>query len=100
MNRHIKSISLGALTALAVVSASAQTPAPTTGASAPATVGVTPREAAAANQQAVPRSDTATVVRTAPSPAARASNAMSDNTGSTVGNDATGSTRRARADRN
>lgn len=100
MNRHIKSISLGALTALVVANASAQPAAPAPGASVPATVGVTPREAAAANQQAVPRSDTATVVRTAPSPAARASDAMTGNTASTTGNNAMGSTRRARADRN
>ena len=114
MKHHIRSISLGALLALAVASVSAQTAAPAAGASAPATVGVTPQEAATANRQAVPRSDTGTVVRTAPSPAQRASGVMSDtttgapasNTGgtatmnSTTGNAATGTTRAARADRN
>ena len=40
---------------------------PTMGASQPATsVGVTPQTAAEANRKAVPRSDTATVVRTSP----------------------------------
>jgi len=111
MKRHIESISLGALMALAVVSASAQTAAPAAGASAPATVGVTPQEAATANRQAVPRSDTATVVRTAPSPAQRASDAMGSNTAgapasgtaamnSTTGSAGMGTTRAARADRN
>lgn len=107
MKLHIRSISLGALLALAVASVSAQTAAPAAAASAPATVGVTPQEAATANQQAVPRSDTATVVRTAPSPAQRASGAMTGNTtggtaamNSTTGNTATGTTRAARADRN
>lgn len=114
MNRLIKSISLGALLAGAVVSASAQTAAPAAGASAPATIGVTPQEAATANRQAVPRSDTATVVRTAPSPATRASNAVNgatsgaanSGTGNTAatsgmaGNGSMGSTRAARADRN
>lgn len=66
--------------ALATASASAQTPMPATGASAPTTIGVTPQEAAKANRQAVPRSDTATVVRTAPSPMQRASEAMNDTT--------------------
>ena len=117
MKRHIKSISIGALMALAAVGASAQTTMPATGASAPATLGVTPREAAIANQQAVPRSDTATVVRTAPSPAQRASDTMSSgttpapaattgstgNTAAMSGTPRTGAmrtTRAARADRN
>lgn len=117
MKRHIKSVSIGALMALAVVGASAQTTMPANGASAPGTVGVTPREAASAMQQAVPRSDTATVVRTAPSPAQRASSAMSGDTttapaattgssastaamGGTPRTGAMGTTRAARADRN
>ena len=83
MKRHIKSISLGALMAIAVVGASAQTPMPATSASAAATVGVTPQEASTALKQAVPRSDTATVVRTAPSPAQRASDAVSSATTAT-----------------
>lgn len=119
MNRHIKSIPLGAVLALALASASAQTPAPAGTASAPATLGVTPQEAAKATQEAVPRSDTGTLVRTAPSPAERASGALSGNmpdtssaTGRTAqgttsmngttgtGSGAMGGTRRARADRN
>lgn len=105
MKRHIASIPLAALLALVMANASAQSPAPAAGASAPATVGVTPQEAARANQQAVPRSDTATVVRTAPSPADRASAALSGNTNNTATGtspDMSGSasTRAARADRN
>lgn len=103
MNLQIKSISLGAFLSLAVASASAQTAAPAAAASAPATIGVTPQEAATANRNAVPRSDTATVVRTAPSPAQSASDAMSSNntarTGAT-GNAGMGTNRAARADRN
>lgn len=114
MKRHIRSICLAALAALAAASALAQTAAPAAGASAPATVGVTPQEAATATQQAVPRSDTATVVRTAPSPAQRASGALGGNTtaapasgttgtaamNSTTSNAAMRPTRAARADRN
>ena len=111
MTSYFKSIPLGAVLALALASASAQAPAPAGTASAPATLGVTPQEAATATQQAVPRSDTGTVVRTAPSPAERASAAMSGNapgTGSATGSTAQGTTsmngttgtRRARADRN
>ena len=118
MNRYIKLIPLGAVLALTVASVSAQTTAPAGAASAPATLGVTPQEAAEANQKAVPRSDTGTVVRTSPSPADRASDAMSDRpagtTGTTsgmsngtgtgtsgmTGDRSTESPRRARADRN
>ena len=101
MKRHIKSICLGALGALAAASALAQTAAPAAGASAPATLGVTPQEAATANRQAVPRSDTATVVRTAPSPAQRATTSMDGNTtAGTAGTATTAGTRAARADRN
>lgn len=118
MNRYIKLIPLGAVLALAVASASAQTAAPAGAASAPATVGVTPQKAAEATQKAVPRSDTGTVVRTSPSPADRASDAMDNSrmgsTSTTTGmpnatdagtsgmtaDRATASPRRARADRN
>ncbi|MEO6322353.1 MAG: hypothetical protein ABIR56_16830 [Polaromonas sp.] len=107
MNRYIKSISLGAVLALALASVSAQTPAPAGTASAPATVGVTPQEAATATQQAVPRSDTGTLVQTSPSPADKARDALGDRTTpsaapmtGTTGNGATATTRRARADRN
>lgn len=47
-------------------------------ASQPATVAVTPETAKAANAQAVPRSDTATVVRTGPSVMDKASQMKSD----------------------
>ncbi len=118
MNRYIKFIPLGAVLAFTVAGASAQTTAPAAAASAPATMGVTPQEAAEANRQAVPRSDTGTVVRTAPSPADQASDALSGNTtGRTstmtdtsratgtgtagmAGDSSTAGTRRARADRN
>ena len=116
MTSHLTSMSAGALLALAAAGAFAQTTPPASGASAPGTVGVTPQEATKANQQAVPRSDTATVVRTAPTAATQASAAVSGTTrptgttGSTgasgttgtTGQDgmATGSTRKARADRN
>ena len=117
MNLHLKSSPLGVVLALVMASACAQTAAPAS-ASAPATLGVTPQEAAKANQQAIPRSDTATVVRTAPSPAQRASAALNGNTtampsgtgtaGTTAmnsgttgsGNGSLSGTRRARADRN
>ena len=128
MNRYLTSMSAGALLAIASAGAFAQTTPAASGASAPGTVGVTPQEAAKANQQAVPRSDTATVVRTAPSPGARASAAMNSAssatgttgsaanttgatgttdaaattgaTGTGQGGMATGGARKARADRN
>ena len=121
MNLHLTSISAGALLALAAAGAFAQSTPPATGASAPGTIGVTPAEAAKANQQAVPRSDTATVVRTAPSPASQASAALgttgttgtagtTGTTGATSaagtagsagqGGMATGGSRSARVDRN
>lgn len=106
MLRYIKLIPLGAALALAAASVSAQTTAP-----APARVGVTPQDAAEATQKAIPRSDTGTLVRTAPAPADRASDAMSSSpTGApnataakTAGRTADRSItsrRRARADRN
>ena len=108
MIRHLTSMSAGALLALAAAGAFAQTTPPASGASAPSTLGVTPQDAARANQQAVPRSDTATVVRTAPSPASRASAAMDGTSGTATGTTgtagqggmATGGARTARADRN
>lgn len=80
-------------------------------------VGVTPQAAAEANKKAVPRSDTATVVRTAPTAAERARNATGDSTTNgdstttgentttgvsttTGGADAEPSMPKARADRN
>jgi hypothetical protein len=81
MNIYIKSIPLAVVLALTVASASAQTAAPVAAtASAPTTVGVTPKEAAEATQKAVPRSDTATLVRTSPSPANKASDAINGST--------------------
>ena len=117
MNRYIQLIPLGAVLALAVASASAQNTAPAATTGTPAAVGVTPQAAAEANQQAVPRSDTGTLVQTSPSSADKARAALE---GSSTGNTATGaassqsaapmnggsgnspmtSTRRARADRN
>jgi hypothetical protein len=80
MKDYIKLIPAGAVLALMVASASAQTAPPAATASTPATVGVTPQEAAEALKKAVPRSNTATLVRTAPSPAAQASEAMTGST--------------------
>ena len=74
---------------------------PGMGTNQPATgVGVTPQTAAEANRQAVPSTDTGTVVRTSPNAADSARNAtgMAGRTGDTSG---TGTTMRtARADRN
>lgn len=84
MNRYIKLFPLGAVMALAAAGASAQTPAPAATASAPATMGRTAQEAAEANRKAVPRSDTGTVVRTSPSAADKAQDALNgSNTSST-----------------
>ena len=103
MNHYLKLIPLSAVLALATAGVSAQSTAPSTTmppattTTPPATLGTTPQEAAAANQQAVPRSDTGTVVRTAPSATDRAQATMNGNTSSD--GTMTG-TRRARADRN
>lgn len=112
----------GAVLSVAATGAMAQTTAPMTN---PTTVGVTPQDAAEANRKAVPRSDTATVVRTDESAAdkardaadkakaktnmttpvttqtqgnASATSSMSDGTSSTTTNRTM--QRRARADRN
>ena len=116
MKNYIKSIPLAAVLALALSSVSAQTTAPMGAASAATTIGVTPQEAAMATQKAVPRSDTATLVETAPSAADKARSTMNDATTTTTttnGNTATTvapmrstpssrpmTTRPARADRN
>lgn len=90
---------------------------PAMGASQPATaVGVTPQAATEANRKAVPRSDTATVVRTAPNAVDATRNATGTNSttgttgtsgmNSTTGTSGMGTTttgqpmRKARADRN
>ena len=106
MNRHHKKICLSAVLALTALSATAQT-GTTTPATPPAAVGVTPQAAAEANRNAVPRSDTGTVVRTGPSAENRARAAMNGDgarttTGSTdsTGNRSARTMRRARADRN
>ena len=65
-----KTLSLTAALALSAAGAWAQT------SSTPTTVGATPQEAQQATQNAVPRSDTATLVRTGPSATERASDAM------------------------
>ena len=92
MNRHLTSLSVGAILAFTVAGAFAQSTPPASSASAPGAVGVTPQDAAKANQQAVPRSDTATVVRTAPSAATRASAAVGSTTGTTGSTGTTGTT--------
>jgi len=116
MTSHLTSMSAGALIVMAAAGVFAQTAAPASSASAPGTVGVTPQDATRANQQAVPRSDTATVVRTAPTAASQASAAASGSTGAAgtanttratgmtsntgQGGMPSGGTRAARADRN
>ena len=114
MKNYIKSIPLAAVLALALSSVSAQTTAPMGAASATTTIGVTPQEAAMATEKAVPRSDTATLVQTAPSAADKARSTMSDATTTTTNGNTTTvapvrstpsnrpmtTTRPARADRN
>lgn len=65
----LKTLSVTAALALSAAGAWAQT------SSTPTTVGATPQEARQATQNAVPRSDTATLVRTGPSATERASDA-------------------------
>lgn len=107
MKNYIKSIPLAAVMALALGSVSAQTTAPMGAASAATTIGVTPQEAAMATQKAVPRSDTATLVKTAPSATDKARSTMNNATtttvapvGSTPSSRPMKTTRPARADRN
>lgn len=86
------------------------TPTPATAASRPNAVGVTPETAKAANDQAIQRSDVATVVRTGPTAADRARQAgnkvessMTDATnsdGTTVANANRNATLAPRVDRN
>lgn len=70
-------LAAGLMLAAAVATASAQTPQPLP-ASQPAPVAVTPETARAADAQAVPRSDTATVVRTGPTAADKTRQLKSD----------------------
>ena len=104
MNIHRRNAALiGAVFAAVAASASAQSNMPSA-ASAPAAVGVTPQAAAEANARAVPRSDTATVVRTGPDAQnrLRAARGANDAGSAPVGSAMTDQvTRRpARADRN
>ena len=67
--------------------------APSTGVNQPTTpIGVTPQTAAEANQKAVPRSDTGTVVRTSPNAADATRNATGMNNNSTSNTSGTSST--------
>ncbi|MDB5744979.1 MAG: hypothetical protein JWR68_3294 [Polaromonas sp.] len=84
MKRFISLFPLAAALALAGTGASAQMAAPAAAASSPATIGVTQQEAAEAKRKAVPRSDTGTLVRTSPSPANKASDALNGNTAGTA----------------
>jgi len=87
MNRYTRALPLGLALALTAMGALAQNTAPatTSGAAPAATVGTTPQEASTAMKEAVPRSDTATVVRTAPSAADKAQAVVDNTTGSTAG---------------
>lgn len=109
LKKSMKTLSLGAVLALAATGAFAQTPNSTVNSTqTPATVGVSPQAANEANQKAVQRSDTATLVRTDDTAAAQARDAAnraqnSATTNTTMDNNATGTTaprRAARADRN
>jgi hypothetical protein len=62
------------------VSAGAQTATAPAPSQPPTAIGVSPQTAAEANQKAIPRSDTGTVVRTAPSPAERTGAAVENAT--------------------
>lgn len=75
MNSLFRNGSFGVALSIAAMAVLAQTAAST-----PDTVGVEPAAAKEAIQKAVPRSDTGTVVRTAPSAATRASAAVSSST--------------------
>lgn len=97
-----KSLFIGLVIAGASLTALAQTsvPAATGTTQTPAAIGVSPQTAAEANRQAVPRSDTATVVRTGPDAVDSARTAASA-AGSAASNMGTGTPMRpAKADRN
>lgn len=107
MKSSLKLIPLAVLLAFGAAGVSAQTPAPMTAASNPTKVGVTPQDAAEATQKAVPRKDTATLVKTSPTAEEKAKAAMSNDTPMTNATTATTTTskpmktkRAARADRN
>ena len=120
-----KILLLTALMAFSSVTFAQTGTTPSTGVNQPTTaIGVTPQTAAEANQKAVPRSDTATVVRTSPNAADATRNATGTNSstsnaagtsgmngstdttnasgtsGGMRGNGTTMAMRKARADRN
>ncbi len=112
LKNSLKTLSLGAALALAATGAFAQTTSNSTvnTTQTPATVGVNPQAANEANQKAVQRSDTATLVRTEPTAAEQArdaaNRAQNNTTGTTMGTMPNGTStgsmapRAARADRN
>lgn len=107
LKKSMKTLSLGAVLALAATGAFAQTPNSTVNsAQTPASVGVSPQTANEANQKAVQRSDVGTLVRTdatAAEQARDAANRAQNNatTSTTMNNDTAATQRRpARADRN
>ena len=83
MNLMCRNSAFGIVLSIAATTVLAQTAAGT-----PDTVGVQPAAANESMQKAVPRRDTATVVRTAPSVAARASDAVSSTTTTNTAQDA------------
>lgn len=99
---HIKGALVGLVMAGASISAFAQTTttSPMGSTQAPTAVGVTPQTAAEANRQAVPRSDTATVVRTGPNAVDASRSAASAAQGSTSNMGMAPTMRPAKADRN
>lgn len=72
-----RTVLVGSVLAASSLAAFAQTTGATPS-TPPTPVGVTPQAAAAANQKAVPRTDTATVVRTGPTAAERMENIASE----------------------
>lgn len=99
MNRYLKMIPCSAVLVLTVAGASAQTTAPATS-QPPTAIGVSPQTAAEAERKAIPRSDTGTVVRTAPSAADQTRSAVDNTTGTNTGRSASGTldTNRSTAD--
>lgn len=110
MNTYLKLLPVAAMLALGAATVSAQAPAPMPAASNPTKVGVTQQDAVEATKKAVPRKDTATVVRTSPTAEEKAKAAMANDapmtTTSTTPDAGTAATapapvkRAARADRN
>ena len=106
--KPLKGLFLGLAVTGASVAALAQTTttAPMGTSQTPAAVGVSPQTAAEANRQAVPRSDTATVVRTGPDAvdSARTAASAAERSAPTMGTgnaSVSGTTMRpAKADRN